>query len=54
MNKLGFQAGSAELMSQTKLQFRQRQMIHKAFDSIFKLMSPQMKNRPLVNMINFG
>lgn len=45
MNNLGFQADSAELKSQTKLQFR---WSHKAFDSIFKLQSLQMKIRPLV------
>jgi hypothetical protein len=54
MNKLGFQADSTQLMSQTKLQFRQRQMIPQGFRSIFKLLSPQMKIRPLVNMLNYG
>ncbi|MDQ7861376.1 hypothetical protein RCO48_11180 [Peribacillus frigoritolerans] len=36
MNKLGFQADSALLMSQTKLQFRQRQMIPQGFRQHFQ------------------
>ncbi|MGE6715905.1 hypothetical protein ACQKGD_00770 [Peribacillus frigoritolerans] len=36
MNKFGFQADSAELMSQTKLQFRQRQMIPQGFRQHFR------------------
>ncbi|MGM0886670.1 MAG: hypothetical protein ACQEW5_06855 [Bacillota bacterium] len=36
MNKLGFQADSAQPMSQTKLQFRQRQMIPQGFRQHFQ------------------
>ncbi|MEC0274246.1 hypothetical protein [Peribacillus frigoritolerans] len=54
MNKLGFQEDSAQLLSQTKLQFRQRQMIPQGFRKHFQAaVFTQMKNRPLVNMLNY-
>ncbi|MBO0996876.1 flagellar protein [Bacillus sp. SD075] len=36
MNQLGFQANSAQLMSQTKLHMRQRQMIQQGFQQHFQ------------------
>lgn len=40
MNKLGFQANSAQLMSQTKLPLRQRQMIQQGFQQHFQTAVP--------------